>query len=160
MSLPQTCPFCGSFAELRNGEKWVGYTCITTIRAGHDARRMQSITCAGLERTRLLARVAELEARTREAEESNANALARLSAAEATIELRRIENEAVRHQVWHAENVCDAMEKRVFDTEARCKRLEEAAREVYLDSIASDHQWSEKETRNMHALRDVLEAKP
>ena len=71
-------------------------------------------------------RLAELEARTREAEESNANALARFSAAEATIELRRIENEAVRHQVWHAENVCDAMEKRIFDTDARCKRLEEA----------------------------------
>lgn len=44
--------------------------------------------------------------------------------------------------------------------EARCKRLEEAARAVYLDSIASDHPWSTNETRNMHALRDVLEAKP
>ena len=104
MSLPQTCPFCGSGVDLRNGEKWVGFTCITTIHAGHDARRMQSMTCAGLERTRLLASVAVLE--------------------------------------------------------ARCKRLEEAARAVYLDSIASDHPWAELETRNMHALRDVLEAKP
>lgn len=56
---------------------------------------------------------------------------------------------------------------RVAEMEARCKRLEEAAREVYLDSIASDHPWTEPETRNMHALRrnmhalrDVLEAKP
>ena len=44
--------------------------------------------------------------------------------------------------------------------EARWKRLEEVARAVYLDSIASDHPWTELETRNMHALRDVLEAKP
>lgn len=49
---------------------------------------------------------------------------------------------------------------RVAELEARCKRLEEAARAVYLDSIASDHTWSELETRNMRALRDVLEAKP
>ena len=49
---------------------------------------------------------------------------------------------------------------RVAELEARCKRLEDAARAVYLDSIASDHPWAEPETRNMHALRDVLEAKP
>ena len=49
---------------------------------------------------------------------------------------------------------------RVAELEARCKRLEEAARAVYLDSIASDHPWTELETCNMHALRDVLEAKP
>ena len=72
MSLPDKCPFCGSFAELRNGEKWVGFTCITTIHAGHDARRMQSITCAGFERTRLLARVEELEARCKRLEEAGA----------------------------------------------------------------------------------------
>lgn len=72
MNLPETCPFCGSFAELRNGEKWVGFTCITTIHAGHDARRLQSATCAGLERTRLLARVAELEARDKQACEDEA----------------------------------------------------------------------------------------
>lgn len=74
----------------------------------------------------LIARVAELEARVREAEESNTNALARLSAAEARIELSRLENNAVRSQVWHAENACDAMEKLVLELEARCKRLEEA----------------------------------
>ena len=49
---------------------------------------------------------------------------------------------------------------RVAELEARVKRLEEAALGVYLDCIESDHLWSEKETRNMHALRDVLEAKP
>lgn len=49
---------------------------------------------------------------------------------------------------------------RVAELEARCKRLEKAAREVYIDSIASDHLWTHAETRNMHALRDVLEAKP
>jgi len=49
---------------------------------------------------------------------------------------------------------------RVAELEERCKRLEDAARAVYLDSIASDHPWSTNETRNMHALRDVLEAKP
>ena len=54
----------------------------------------------------------------------------------------------------------DALEARVAELEARCKRLEEAARAVYIDSIVSDHPWTELETRNMHALRDVLEAKP
>ena len=49
---------------------------------------------------------------------------------------------------------------RVAELDARCKRLEEAARAVYLDSIASDHPWTEPEARNMRALRDVLEAKP
>ena len=54
----------------------------------------------------------------------------------------------------------DGLAARVAELEARCKRLEDAARAVYLDSIASDHPWTELETRNMHALRDVLEAKP
>ena len=97
------------------------------------------------------ARVEELEARTHEAEESNANALARLSAAEARIELRRIENEAARHQVWHAENVCDAMEKRVFDTEARCKRMQEIGDMIvdeYMVEKAEKDAWEQaKEAR-------------
>ena len=101
-----------------------------TLRLEDFAKHRGRLMTQAIDQSRELeARVAELEALVREAEESNANALARLSAAEATIELRRIENEAVRHQVWHAENVCDAMEKRVFDTEARCKRLEEALKE-------------------------------
>ena len=70
MNPPETCPFCGSGSELRNGEKWVGYTCITTIHAGHDGRRLQSVTCAALERTRLLARLAALEARCKRLEEA------------------------------------------------------------------------------------------
>ena len=53
-----------------------------------------------------------------------------------------------------------AFVERARKADARCKRLEEAARAVYLDSIASDHPWTEPETRNMRALRDVLEAKP
>lgn len=73
MSLPETCPFCGSEVDFRNAEKWVGFTCITTIHAGHDARRMQSVTCAGLERTRLLARVAELEDRCKRLEKAGDN---------------------------------------------------------------------------------------
>lgn len=44
--------------------------------------------------------------------------------------------------------------------QARSKRLESAAREVFLDFIASDHLWSPLESKNMHALRDVLEKKP
>lgn len=75
MSLPETCPFCGSEGDLRNGEKWIAYTCITTIHAGHDARRLQSATCAGLERTRLIARVAELEARCKRLEEALENVI-------------------------------------------------------------------------------------
>ena len=70
MTLPDECPFCGSGIELRNAEKWVGFTCITTIHQGQDARRLQSATCAGLERTRLLARVEELEARCKRLEEA------------------------------------------------------------------------------------------
>ena len=164
MSLPDKCPFCGAAIAIGDdGKKRVAdliviFDCGSGFDELIDPIRTRSRVCKDI--TRLAARVAELEALVREAEESNANALARLSAAEATIELRRIENEAVRHQVWHAENVCDAMEKRVFDTDARCKRLEDAARAVYLDSIASDHPWTEPETRNMRALRDALEAKP
>ena len=58
------------------------------------------------------------------------------------------------------ERELNAAKARSAELEARCKRLEEAARAVYLDSIASDHPWTEPETRNMRALRDVLEAKP
>ena len=76
MNLPETCPFCGSGGELRNGEKWIGFTCITTIHAGHDARRLQSMTCAGLERTRLFARVASLEAENKSLRDAG-DALAR-----------------------------------------------------------------------------------
>lgn len=72
MNLPETCPFCGSGGELKNAEKWVGFTCITTIHAGHDARRFQSATCAGLERTRLLVRVAALEKREKQARDDEA----------------------------------------------------------------------------------------
>ena len=99
MSLPETCPFCGSGVDLRNGEKWVGYTCITTIHAGHDARRMQSVTCAGLERTRLLARVAELE---RDLEQAKADR------ARAAMDAR------------------NPLLEELAKLEARCKRLEEA----------------------------------
>lgn len=52
------------------------------------------------------------------------------------------------------------LERELALARARIARLEDAAREVYLDSIASDHPWSTNETRNMHALRDALEAKP
>lgn len=110
MSLPETCPFCGSgvFTNFcgQNGwkETWVAYECHTWVFADRDRANNQSNLCISRERARLAARVAELE--------------------------------------------------------ARCKRLEEAAREVYIDSIASDHPWTELETRNMHALRDVLETNP
>lgn len=70
MTLPETCPFCGSGGEFKNPEKWVGFTCMTTIHTAQDARRFQSLICAGLERTRLLARVAELEARCKRLEEA------------------------------------------------------------------------------------------
>lgn len=72
MSLPETCPFCGSGSDMRNGEKWIGFTCITTIHSGHDGRRLQSVTCAGLERQRIAARLAELEAENKALRERNA----------------------------------------------------------------------------------------
>ena len=60
----------------------------------------------------LAARVAELEGR----EDA---ALSSLASKDARIELRRLENEAVRRQLRHAENACDAMEKRLAEMEAR-----------------------------------------
>ena len=68
--------------------------------------------------------------------------------------------EAMRNRLSALEPENKDLRARIAELEARCKRLEEAARAVYLDSIASDHPWTELETRNMHALRDVLEAKP
>jgi len=68
--------------------------------------------------------------------------------------------EAMRLRLSALEPENKDLRARVAELEARCKRMEEAAREVYLDSIASDHPWTELETRNMHALRDVLEDKP
>ena len=96
----------------------------------------------------LSARVAELEARCKRLEELGS----------------KLEEEKEAH-AWEispamAQAKIDELNARVAELEARCKRLKEAAREVYLDMIASDHQWSTNETRNMHALRDVLEAKP
>ena len=90
-------------------------------------------------------------------------------AAVAVQQLRPDEIEAYRlHQpaacIRGERDLCIRMQARLAarlaELEARCKRLEDAARAVYLDSIASDHPWTELETRNMHALRDVLEAKP
>ena len=49
---------------------------------------------------------------------------------------------------------------RVTELEARIKRLETAARDLYLDCIASGARWTKQQTKHMHALRDVLEAKP
>lgn len=68
--------------------------------------------------------------------------------------------EAMRLRLSALEPENKHLAARVAELEARSKRLEDAARAVYLDSIASDHPWTELETRNMHALRDVLEAKP
>lgn len=52
------------------------------------------------------------------------------------------------------------LDEEIMRLRERVKRLEEAAHAVYLDSIALDHPWTELETRNMRALRDVLETKP
>lgn len=49
------------------------------------------------------------------------------------------------------------LERELNAANERIRRLEEAALQVYIDSIASDHPWTYAETRNMHALRDVLE---
>ena len=49
---------------------------------------------------------------------------------------------------------------RVTELEARCKRLETAARDLYLDCIASGARWTKQQIKHMHALRDVLESKP
>ena len=77
MSLPDTCPFCGaepyttaSGEQCRRGDRWVLFSCDTSIYAGQDLRRTQSRKCEDAERTRLAARVAELEARCKRLEEA------------------------------------------------------------------------------------------
>ena len=105
MSLPDRCP-----------------TCLRADRSSPASIRQsleRDVETWQAEATHLAARVAELEAR-------EVAALARLAAKDARIESSRLENEAVRRQLGHAENACDAMEKRVAELEARCKRLEEA----------------------------------
>ena len=48
---------------------------------------------------------------------------------------------------------------RVEELEARIKRLEDAARGLYLDCITSGSRWTKAQTKHMHALRNVLEEK-
>ena len=79
MSLPDKCPFCGaepyttvSGEQCRGGDRWVLFSCDTSIYAGQDLRRTQSRKCEDAERTRLAARVAELEAREKQAREDEA----------------------------------------------------------------------------------------
>ena len=115
------------------GQYLNSYLCGTYLRPNVHDRTHQANRCAVLERARLSARVAELE---RDIEQAKADR------ARAAMDAR------------------NPLMAQLAELEERCKRLEEAAREVYLDSIASDHPWTELETRNMHALRDVLEAKP
>ena len=82
MSLPETCPFCGAgvFANFcgQNGwkENWVAYECHTWIFMDRDRANNQSNLCIASERTRLAARVAELE----EANRSNRVVMGGLSA--------------------------------------------------------------------------------
>ena len=72
MNLPDTCPFCGAgvFTNFcgQNGwkEKWVAYECHTWIFMDRDRANNQSNLCIASERTRLAARVAELEAREKQ----------------------------------------------------------------------------------------------
>ena len=161
MSLPETCPFCRAGVALNYaGRKQiydmrVEYECQTVIVDAHDRHRWQSDQCEksqkaqAVDRVReLAARVAELEARCKRLDEVGS----------------KLEEEKEAH-AWEispamAQAKIDELNARVAELEARCKRLEEVARAVYLDSIASDHPWTEPEARNMRALRDVLEAKP
>lgn len=99
MSIPETCPFCGaepyttaSGEQCRGGDRWVLFSCDTSIYAGQDARRMQSLTCAGLERKRLDVRLAELEAENKALKERIAALRDRLAAMESD-SLRDRENE-------------------------------------------------------------------
>lgn len=77
MSLPETCPFCGtdphttaSGNQCRGGDRWVLFSCGTSIYAAKDLRRTQSRKCEDAERARLAARFAELEARCKRLEEA------------------------------------------------------------------------------------------
>ena len=76
MSLPQTCPFCGAGIAItadgmaRMSQRRVEFGCGTNIGRVADARRFQSVECEVRERTRLAARVAELEARCKRLEEA------------------------------------------------------------------------------------------
>ena len=136
--IPETCPFCGAEAHGMSGT-WVTFRCHTMTQTVADHRQFQSRTCEKAERARLVVRVAELEVENKTLRDRFSDADTERNAAQAALK---------------------AAFARLAELEARCKRLEEAARAVYLDSIASDHPWTELETCNMHALRDVLEAKP
>lgn len=145
MNLPDKCPFCGAgIVVMENGEKcvsknWVAFQCITSIHDGQDIRRTQSRGCETNERIRLTARVAELESQNKDLRDRHSETTTGLQEAIAALK---------------------AVTPLVAEMEERMKRLESAAHAVYLDSIASDYPWTELETRNMHALRDVLEEKP
>ena len=58
-----------------------------------------------------------------------------------------------------AKSQLSAARARVAELEARCKRLETAARALYIDCITSGARWTKAQTKHMHALRDVLEEK-
>ena len=107
-------------------------------------------------RNPLLARVAELEAENKHLTQLLDGYRVHADAHRALLAKYHAEKNGWLDIVGKASRAIDLFAK----LEEREKRLTEAARAVYLDSIASDHPWTELETRNMHALRDVLEAKP
>ena len=173
MNLPETCPFCGAGIAItadgmaRMSQRRVEFGCGTNIGRVADARRFQSVECEVRERTRLSARVAELEVENKNlsnraelADGDVKKAHAILDASDKYIRRIEVELQSESQAKIDAEFHVAALKERLAELEARCKRLEEAAREVYPDSIESDHPWTELETRNTRALRDVLEAKP
>lgn len=78
MNLPDKCPFCGAGVFLMADGRvckdpdgsWIVFSCDTALHAGQGIRRTQSRHCEKVERDRLLARVAELEARCKRMEEA------------------------------------------------------------------------------------------
>ena len=138
MNLPETCPFCGAGIlvmaggfECRNG-RWATFDCRTSIHAGQAERRTQSRTCEDAERTRLVARVAELEAENKTLRNRAELADGDVKKAQAILDasntyIRRIEVELQRESQAKidAEFHVSALKERVAELEARCKRLEE-----------------------------------
>ena len=145
MNLHDKCPFCGAGEEGRNSI-WVTFDCHTTMHTDGESRRFQAPECKDAERTRLAARVAELEARCKRLDELGS----------------KLEEEKEAH-AWEispamAQAKIDELNARVAALEARCKRLEEAG-----DAMA---EWNMNE-RNLgcdpelaHKWQQAKEAKP
>lgn len=163
MNLPDKCPFCGAGIlvmaggfECRNG-RWATFDCRTSIHAGQAERRTQSRTCEDAERTRLAARVAELEAENKALRDRFSDADTERNAAQAALkaafarvaELEAREKQAREDEAWANGDGLVELEPVTSGWVAST-----------LDGLHSINATAPTIRGALRALRDVLEAKP